>query len=312
VTESTSDRRRRAAWNATTSNVKVLNSVFDGINNDNRNAISIIDGDGVTIEGSTFVNTTRANMPGAIDFEPDAQANAVIRNAVIRNNTFINIGGNVAVVALHIQPVVRATVRNITVENNTATGGTNNFFSFNAQKSPTAASQSNNIRIINNVASGSTRAAIVLPNGKGIQIRGNKFAHTDNSTVFGYTGATDTVRDVDVSGNTFTRLGKVAGSGIGIFKANNLRFAHNKFIDLGAGVGGSANAFDFNTGTSTGVQFERNVFSSPTGKTLIAIQKERGHTFTPSGNRFIGNEMPGALANAFVAGETDVPEAPRK
>jgi hypothetical protein len=43
---------------------------------------------------------------------------------------------------------------------------------------------------------------------------------------------------------------------------------------------------------------------SPTGKTLIAIQKEAGHTFTPSTNRFMRGELNG-LANNFQAEESD-------
>jgi hypothetical protein len=52
--------------------VTVTNCYIDGVNNDNRNGISVIDGNGVTIENNYFTRCSRSNMPGAIDIEPDA------------------------------------------------------------------------------------------------------------------------------------------------------------------------------------------------------------------------------------------------
>lgn len=52
--------------------VTISNCYIDGVNNDNRNGISVIDGDGVNIENNYFTRCTRSNMPGAIDIEPDA------------------------------------------------------------------------------------------------------------------------------------------------------------------------------------------------------------------------------------------------
>jgi len=70
-------------------NVKVTNCLFDGVNNDNRNGLSVIDVDGLTVRGNTFQNVTRSNMPGPIDLEPNDAAN-VIRNVKIVGNHFEN------------------------------------------------------------------------------------------------------------------------------------------------------------------------------------------------------------------------------
>ena len=83
-------------------NLSVLDCVFDGVNNQNRNGISVIDGDGVRIERCAFSNCTRPNMPGAIDFEPDESVFAIIANVAVRGCRFENIGGNVGVIAFQI------------------------------------------------------------------------------------------------------------------------------------------------------------------------------------------------------------------
>ncbi|MGY3055257.1 polygalacturonase [Pedobacter sp. UYEF25] len=78
--------------NAYNKNIKILNCTFDGINNDNRQGVSIYYADGFAIEHCVFKNTTRADMPGAIDLEPNDDRQ-VLRNGIVKNCTFENIGG---------------------------------------------------------------------------------------------------------------------------------------------------------------------------------------------------------------------------
>jgi hypothetical protein len=79
-------------------NVIIKNNIFDGVNNDNRNAVSIIDGDGVIIANNHFHDFTKSTMPGAIDVEPNANAYHVVSNIEITSNTFENITGSAGVV----------------------------------------------------------------------------------------------------------------------------------------------------------------------------------------------------------------------
>jgi hypothetical protein len=79
--------------------VVIKNCCFDGVNYQNRNGVSVIDADGVVISQCVFRRCSSRVMPGAVDFEPDFPYN-VIANATVDGCTFLNIGGNVGVVAL--------------------------------------------------------------------------------------------------------------------------------------------------------------------------------------------------------------------
>ena len=79
-------------------NITIRNCFFDGINKNNRNAISIIDCDGLKIHNCRFFNCSKPTMPGAIDLEPDASVFHVIKNIDIYDNYLKNIGGNVGAI----------------------------------------------------------------------------------------------------------------------------------------------------------------------------------------------------------------------
>ena len=67
-------------------NVSITNCLFDGVNKDNRNGISVIDCDDLKVRGCTFKRLTRSNMPGPIDVEPNVNANTVKNTSVIGNS----------------------------------------------------------------------------------------------------------------------------------------------------------------------------------------------------------------------------------
>lgn len=72
-------------------NVRILNNVIIGGKlHNNRNGISIINGKNVLIQGNTICNTSRHDMPGAIDVEPNNSAYTIeyirIKNNVIKGS----------------------------------------------------------------------------------------------------------------------------------------------------------------------------------------------------------------------------------
>jgi hypothetical protein len=284
-------------------NVRVTRTDFDGVNNDNRNAVSVIDVDGLTIKGCGFKNCTRPNMPGPIDLEPDALPFHVIRNVRIANNTGDNIGGNVGFVSVLVPAAVTAAPRNIRVLNNTLTNyvGTGAFFTFTANRAPTATSENNDVQVIGN--HGKTGGLpLQIFDGKGIVTRDNTWEDFTASTLIGYTGAAQKVLDLEVD-DTYIRCGSNSGSGVVVYQLDHAKIK-GKLVDCGKGVAGSANGIDFNTGTSSYIDIEELEISSPTGKTLVGIQKEAGHTFAASTNRYVNNNLNG-LSNAFQADYSD-------
>lgn len=81
-------------------NVKITNnSIRGGDSHNNRNGISVISGKNVLIKDNIIRNTTRKDMPGGIDIEPNNSA-YTIENIRIENNTFANIEGTVGAIGL--------------------------------------------------------------------------------------------------------------------------------------------------------------------------------------------------------------------
>lgn len=283
--------------------VKIMDCEFDGVNSDNRNAISVIDGDGIKIMRNTFKNCTRSNMPGAIDLEPDAYAFPIIKNVTIADNIFENVGGNVGAVGVQIPSTVTEDASNIKILRNTFINVAN-LFAFNSNRTPSTSTRENVVTFRDNVANTGTGRPLILYNVNRCTIENNDIYNFESSSLIGYTGGTDSVRDVEFIGNRFVRCGSTVTTGMNIFKADYVKFRRNKFIDCGNGAAG-ANAIDFNTGASSYIDFDDcNEFSAPTGKTLIAIQKEAGHTFSVATNRFY-NAILNSLPNNFQAYDTD-------
>lgn len=75
-------------------NVKILNNqIIGGEKHSNRNGISVISGKNVIIRGNTIKNTSREDMPGGIDVEPNNSA-YTIDNIRIEKNVLENILSN--------------------------------------------------------------------------------------------------------------------------------------------------------------------------------------------------------------------------
>ena len=101
--------------------VRFARNEFDGLNHDNRNGISVIDGTGVLIEQNQFIRCSRPTMPGPIDIEPNGNVFQRISNIAILKNRFQDCGGNVAKISVHI-PVPEGsshTVSDLRIEGNT-------------------------------------------------------------------------------------------------------------------------------------------------------------------------------------------------
>jgi hypothetical protein len=178
-------------------NLTVRDCVFDGVNKDNRQGISVITGENILITGCDFRNITRSNMPGAIDFEPNGVSGTeVILNCRVIGNSFTNIGGNVGAVSVAI-PVGTNKLKNIEISNNTF-AQTNRMVTILQNLVST---DSQNIVISNNAAIDISRAFELQGLIKGVTISGNSILAAAASLI-GF-AATDVLQDITVSSNTF-------------------------------------------------------------------------------------------------------------
>ena len=279
-------------------NVLVIENEFDGVNKDNRNGVSVIDGDGIVIQRNLFHNCTRPNMPGAIDVEPNSGPFHIVRNIMVSSNRFRNIGGNVAAIAI-VPARHRYTVAptNFLVTNNIIDGC--DAFGINFLHMPLGGIDDgmprHDLTVSGNIVRGARRGFGLTGVG-GAVIEDNRFSDLDGSMV-GYVSPDQRADDVIVRNNHFLHCGSGSGVGFSVHHARRLLLQDNHFDDCGNG-GPGAYALDFRAGGSDWVSIIENLFSSASGRTRVAIQRELNHQMVPAHNRFSGNQLNG-LPNRF-------------
>lgn len=282
-------------------NVRITNCLFDGVNNSNRNGISVIDGVGIYTQNNKFINITSSTMPGAIDIEPDSSVN-IIKNIYIQDNRFENIGGNVGVVSIQIgSSIVLPT--NIKIQNNqfinSVVTAAHAEIDINMNRTVTATDLNQGIEISGNYGYNGY-IPFRLFSGKGFNVHDNVWDTYLSGGLFSYiSGSTNLIQDINITNNEFVRLATLGGPGVSAFSINYGNIINNKFTDCGGGTSGSY-ALDFDNGTSSYITIDYNQFTAPTGKTLFAIQKESAHTFTPATNIFgLNNIFNGVQGSNF-------------
>ena len=104
-------------------NIRILNNTITGEkHHSNRNGISVINGKNILIKGNTIRNTSRKDMPGGIDVEPNNSA-YTIENIRIENNVLERIqgsGGAICIVIFDGGPA-----HGISIINNTISASNN-------------------------------------------------------------------------------------------------------------------------------------------------------------------------------------------
>lgn len=96
--------------------ITIQNCSFDGVNNQNRNGVSVIDCDGLTVRDCKFVNYSDPTMPGPIDVEPNDSYN-IVKDILIDNCKFITCKGASAF-GLYITHALAIPPKSVQVVNN--------------------------------------------------------------------------------------------------------------------------------------------------------------------------------------------------
>jgi hypothetical protein len=163
--------------------VTIAHNDFIG-NNTNRNGVSLICGTDIKINGNTFNQMAKNNMPGAIDIEPD-------------NNQEL--------------------ISNVKVYGNTIKGGTASNLQQGIAVQNSAGATIDEVSIYNNTIDGAFRFGIATFNGgvigiTNLKIQGNTIKNLSTMATELASGIiTNTVPNIDISSNTITNI---AGYGI--------------------------------------------------------------------------------------------------
>jgi hypothetical protein len=249
-------------------NVTIRDCYIDGVNKQNRNGISVIDGNGVNIDNNYITRTTRAgvpgqvDMPGAIDIEPDANVFHVVRDISIRNNKIFDCNSGVAAIGVLLPGVVYTTPpTGFNIENNyidTPNAPSNNsygiFFQYGSPfTSPPSAvvvdsTPNLSIRVTNNVVRFPTGAfglgrGFVLWNCNDVVMDGNTFV----GGAVSYLGYPNTnVINFTLSNNEFISVNGSGDYAVSVFNASRLNIVNNIFKDCGGVAGAARGAIEFN------------------------------------------------------------------
>ena len=276
-------------------NVTIDAVTVDGVDNHNRNGISVIDADGLVISNSNFMNCSDPSMPGAIDIEPDASAFHVVRNIIVRHNQFTNITGGNGVVALYLTAVYTTVAENFIITGNEVSSSTYGFTFLNAL--------ANNSKPRNIVLSDNSGYDIGAPfrfispgagpgYWRGITISGNIFYY-DGQPYLGYNNG-DTIADTILANNLL--IAKAGANGVVVRTANNLLVTGNVF----RGQSTYGMLFSGTGNTITSVTMTGNSFQAIGVRAI----ENGGGTWFPDTNVFLNNSL-GSYGHQFNAYKSD-------
>jgi hypothetical protein len=267
-------------------NVAIRDCVFDGVNNQNRNGISVIDGNGIVIDKNTFTNVSKAGMPGCIDLEPDGYSYPIIRNITIQNNRmFDSLGAGVGLLLGYADISGASPPINIRISNNYMSGCTRGFGG-GAYATPSAATPDCNWLIDHNTVEACTNSMFLFSSCSGLTLQNNQFI---NNPFKGEIGFDTPNYNVTFFGNTFQNNGRSSTSCLWIRNNTLLTFDSNVFIDNGASIGAGTD-LDFLAGCSgSQINLRNNVFSSPLGYTSTSIKVDAAYTLNNGNSQDIEN-----------------------
>ncbi len=279
--------------------VVVRNNLFNGINKTNRNGISVIDCNGLTIENNEFRNLTSAGMPGPIDVEPNNSHN-VVKSIRISGNKFYANGGGTLIAVVTTSSALTKPLFGLEIVGNyfdvSNTPASGNIAVITLEDTTSVAPMG--ITIKGNVH----HTAAVIPWNlnrlRGVTISGESIDGASTSIIGRFTSSTETMRDINIIGNTITNSSNSVGV-ISIASVTGLKIIGNRIQP--AASGHHAITF-FGSGVTTSsreVTIAENIFDKGAAQTDMVYVSS--HKLTPASNIWHGNiEATGTLTSAFT------------
>lgn len=292
--------------------VSITNCVFDGVNNDNRNGLSVIDVDGMLVSGCTFRNWSRSSMPGSLDFEPNYSFSA-IKNVRVVGNRFTNTDGNRGHLCIQTHNTVN--VENIYFGQNQFDDVAVNSAAVSMSFSDTTPTTPQRITIEGNQIDVTGSRGIYKLDGAtdGIVIRGNVISAITGIWMT-YTGAENSNLNITIDGNLI--YDEATSSGIVLNDTfTNVSIRGNLF------KGTPARHIQLAGTEHAGVSITDNDFvgAASSGVITSSVTTPNTQTNILLGNRFENNALvqfaaarsdyQGHIANPTGADETTTPDA---
>tara|TARA_R110002033_G_scaffold64766_2_gene115660 strand:+ start:2974 stop:5289 length:2316 start_codon:yes stop_codon:yes gene_type:complete len=278
-------------------NVIVTETVFDGVNNNNRNAISINDVYGMTIRDNKFENCTRNGsptyingdpydimdpnqgppQPGAIDIEPNTADTYVILNDIyIGHNNCRNIRGNVAAIGMTM-PIDSGDFdthppRNIIVEHNHMDGVNTGWRFSQVQNSfVTPALEPLNVKVMFNSVRNATVRPFWVFGVRGLTTMHNHYENCAEAGAIGWIAAEENCDNITMIRDTYRHCGTTTGNAISVYTGSNIKILSPTFDNIGASGGGFGVPINFASGVNKKIKIEDVITINNEGLTTGAI-----------------------------------------
>ena len=272
---------------------RINRCVFEGIDMQNRNGVSIIDCEGLEISQCFFRACSSPFQPGPIDIEPNANIFHRIRDININNCRFVACGGGSAGLCVAIPDVaygVRPT--GITFKDNIIDGASH-------------ATSRSAIRVMWGGASLSSQNLDMVISGNKItrcqrpfdisgttnlKILDNNFWDITNPAIIGVIDTNRRCKGTTIRGNTFRDIGADEGCCIAIFSVEDLVIDNNQFRNIGKSTApASGEVLIFKSGgIGTSISITENAFVNE-GSTITSAISSTGYTFTANSNEYRDN-----------------------
>lgn len=294
-------------------NVTITNNFFDGVNKDNRNAVSVIDCNKLLIDNNIFINCTRSNMPGAIDIEPDINDFTIIYDLLITNNRFDNTGGNIAVIGIVCNDEPNTLNQKIYIANNSISNSNNPFFV--KLNIPTADTPENGVIIEYNIVS-DCQSCFNISDSKGVRLRYNKFQNTSGINYIGYVEGVTVLgkaRDLYITDNEFDNCAfDISNTQFtAIFHIHGLFLYNNIFKNCTSGANGKYLFVLQSNGSQENIKIKDNKFFRTDANNILVQYFTYGGASTSienlnevSGNKLGGLAQIGTIPYRRIRGTT--------
>lgn len=213
---------------------------FNGVNGQNRNGVSVIDGVGIVVEDCFFENCSRPDMPGAIDLEPDPSPEHVLRDITVRRNRITRCTGGVGAISLilpiqdfHVPPA------GFLIEDNEIDGnGSQPGITLKRFAHADASTVPMQIRVRGNRVLRTTQPLLVS-GLKDVQFVDNRYEDSLLEVMMSHSNHGN-AHDVSFERNTFVGIGRESGLAMRLNRTQEITLNGNRFRDFGRSDGGAA------------------------------------------------------------------------